>query len=69
MPPADLPDMPPHIIIVESTYGVSRHLPRNERESRFLERVHTAVSSAAGGGGGLGWAGWLGGMDGEWVAG
>ena len=62
MPPADLPDMPPHIIIVESTYGVSRHLPRNERESRFLERVHTAVSSAAGGA--VGWAGlgWLAGL-------
>lgn len=43
MPPADLPEQRPHILIVESTYGVSRHLPREEREQRFLERIHTAV--------------------------
>jgi cleavage and polyadenylation specificity factor subunit 3 len=44
MPPADLPALRPHIVIVESTYGVSRHLPRGEREQRFTERVHTAVA-------------------------
>jgi cleavage and polyadenylation specificity factor subunit 3 len=44
MPPADLPSLKPHIVIVESTYGVSRHLPRDERERRFMERVHTAVA-------------------------
>lgn len=44
MPPADLPALRPHIIIVESTYGVSRHLPRDERERRFTERVHTGVA-------------------------
>jgi cleavage and polyadenylation specificity factor subunit 3 len=44
MPPADLPSLKPHIVIVESTYGVSRHLPRDERERRFVERVHTAVA-------------------------
>lgn len=44
MPPADLPSLKPHIVIVESTYGVSRHLPREEREKRFTERVHTAVA-------------------------
>lgn len=44
MPPADLPSPPPSIIVVESTYGVSRHLPREEREHRLLERVHTAVA-------------------------
>jgi cleavage and polyadenylation specificity factor subunit 3 len=44
MPPADLPSPPPHIVVVESTYGVSRHLPREERERRFVERVHTAVA-------------------------
>lgn len=44
MPPADLPSPPPHIVIVESTYGVSRHLPRDEREKRFVERIHTAVA-------------------------
>ncbi len=25
-------------------YGVSRHLPREEREQRFVERIHTAVA-------------------------
>lgn len=44
MPPADLPSLKPHIVVVESTYGVSRHLPRDERERRFVERVHTAVA-------------------------
>ncbi|KAL4445408.1 hypothetical protein ABPG77_011233 [Micractinium sp. CCAP 211/92] len=44
MPPADLPEQRPHIVIVESTYGVSRHLPREEREQRFVERIHTAVA-------------------------
>jgi len=44
MPPADLPSLRPNIVIVESTYGVSRHLPRDERERRFIERVHTAVA-------------------------
>lgn len=44
MPPADLPALKPHIVVVESTYGVSRHLPRDERERRFVQRVHTAVA-------------------------
>jgi hypothetical protein len=44
MPPADLPGRPPHIVIVESTYGVSRHLPREEREQRFVQRIHAAVA-------------------------
>lgn len=44
MPPADLPEQRPHIVVVESTYGVSRHLPREEREARFVERIHTAVA-------------------------
>lgn len=30
--------LPPH------RYGVSRHLPREEREQRFVERIHTAVA-------------------------
>lgn len=45
--PADIPPVPPHIVIVESTYGVSRHLPREERERRFLDKIHRTV--AAGG--------------------
>ena len=44
MPAADLPEQRPHIVIVESTYGVSRHLSRHEREQRFVERIHTAVA-------------------------
>lgn len=44
MPAADLPEQRPHIVVVESTYGVSRHLPREEREQRFVERIHTAVA-------------------------
>ena len=47
MPPADLPEQRPHVLIVESTYGVSRHLPREEREQRFVERIHTAVGARA----------------------
>jgi len=26
-------------VIVESTYGVSKHLPRDQREQRFVEKV------------------------------
>lgn len=44
MPAADLPSLHPHIVVVESTYGVSKHLPRTEREQRFVQRVHTAVA-------------------------
>lgn len=44
MPPADLPLLRPHIVVVESTYGVSRHLPRDEREQRFVQRVHSALA-------------------------
>ena len=41
MPPADLPTLKPDIIIVESTYGVSRHLPRKEREQKFVKQEHS----------------------------
>lgn len=44
MPAADLPEQRPHVVVVESTYGVSRHLPREEREQRFVQRIHTAVA-------------------------
>ena len=39
---ADTPPTP-HIVIVESTYGTSRHLPAQEREKRFIEKVHQTV--------------------------
>jgi cleavage and polyadenylation specificity factor subunit 3 len=45
MPAADLPaDQRPNIVIVESTYGVSRHLPRKEREEKFASMVHASVA-------------------------
>eukprot|EP00887_Chlorella_sp_A99_P001920 scaffold18.g1920.t1 len=44
MPAADLPELRPHVVVVESTYGVSRHLPREERETRFVQRIHAAVA-------------------------
>ena len=30
-------------VIVESTYGVSKHLPRDQREQRFVEKVRTIL--------------------------
>lgn len=35
----------PRAVIVESTYGVSRHLAREVREKRFLEKVRRAVTA------------------------
>lgn len=43
MSAADLPSIRPHIVIVESTYGVSRHEPRVQREERFLKRIADTV--------------------------
>lgn len=40
---ADIPPLKPDIVIVESTYGVSRHLPREERERRFLNKIRSTV--------------------------
>ena len=33
-----------HALPLRIRYGVSRHLPREEREQRFMERIHTAVA-------------------------
>jgi len=44
LPAADLPAVPPHILIVEATYGVSRHVPRGEREARFIGKVREIVA-------------------------
>ena len=30
-------------VIVESTYGVSKHLPRDQREQRFIEKVRSIL--------------------------
>ena len=43
LPAADVPAIPPHVVIVESTYGVSPHSPREEREIRFTEKVQTIL--------------------------
>ena len=39
LPGADTPREAPHVLIVESTYGVATHSPKEEREKRFLDRV------------------------------
>eukprot|EP01137_Pigoraptor_chileana_P037379 Opistho-2@34374 len=40
---AEIPDIVPDILIVESTYGVQIHEPRAEREARFTGLVHDIV--------------------------
>lgn len=40
---AEIPHIPPNILIVESTYGVQIHEPRNERERRFTTTVYDIV--------------------------
>ena len=44
MPAADLPGVPPQIVIVESTFGVSNHLPRTDRERNFQTKVCSCSS-------------------------
>ena len=44
LPGADLPPVPPHVVIVEATYGVSPHSPREERERRFTAMVHRVLT-------------------------
>ena len=39
LPGADTPVESPHIVIVESTYGVASHSAREEREQRFVQMV------------------------------
>lgn len=36
------------MVIVESTYGVAAHLPRAEREKRFLDKVVECVTKKKG---------------------
>lgn len=40
---AELPDVSPHVLIVESTYGKTKHLSRTEREERFTGIVSSVV--------------------------
>lgn len=41
---AETPPVRPEVLICESTYGVSSHMPRNERERRFTSLVHGIVA-------------------------
>eukprot|EP00192_Tetraselmis_astigmatica_P006958 CAMPEP_0117682844 /NCGR_PEP_ID=MMETSP0804-20121206/19958_1 /TAXON_ID=1074897 /ORGANISM="Tetraselmis astigmatica, Strain CCMP880" /LENGTH=721 /DNA_ID=CAMNT_0005493147 /DNA_START=103 /DNA_END=2265 /DNA_ORIENTATION=- len=43
LPGADTPVESPHIVIVESTYGVASHSAREEREQRFVQMVRSVV--------------------------
>lgn len=40
---AEIPELCPDVLIVESTYGVQIHEPRKERETRFCSTIHNIV--------------------------
>lgn len=40
---AELPSIKPDVLIIESTYGVNLHEPREEREKRFTESIRDIV--------------------------
>ncbi|KAB1207081.1 Cleavage and polyadenylation specificity factor subunit 3-I [Morella rubra] len=41
---AETPQFSPDICIIESTYGVQLHQPRNVREKRFTDVIHSTIS-------------------------
>ncbi|KAL8205870.1 hypothetical protein R6Q57_009421 [Mikania cordata] len=41
---AELPQFSPDVCIIESTYGVQLHQPRNIREKRFTDVIHSTIS-------------------------
>lgn len=43
LPQAEIPVGKVHVLIVESTYGVQNHEPREQREHRFTNSVHQVV--------------------------
>lgn len=43
LPQAEIPMGKVHVLIVESTYGVQNHEPREQREHRFTNSVHQIV--------------------------
>jgi len=43
LPQAEIPNVRVHVLIVESTYGVMNHEPREQREHRFTNSVHQIV--------------------------
>ena len=42
--PAEIPQFSPDICIIESTYGVQLHQPRNMREKCFIDVIHSTIS-------------------------
>jgi cleavage and polyadenylation specificity factor subunit 3 len=42
--PAEVPNLPVDILIIESTYGVQVHEPRIDRERQFTDTVHNIVA-------------------------
>lgn len=42
--PAEMPQLTPDVLIVESTYGTHIHEPREEREQRFTSLIHDIVT-------------------------
>jgi len=43
LPQAEIPNVRVHVLIVESTYGIQNHEPREQRERRFTNSVHQIV--------------------------
>eukprot|EP00397_Hematodinium_sp_SG-2012_P028528 GEMP01030041.1.p1 GENE.GEMP01030041.1~~GEMP01030041.1.p1 ORF type:complete len:710 (+),score=150.49 GEMP01030041.1:44-2131(+) len=43
LPQAEIPPVQIHVLIVESTYGIQNHEPREQREHRFTNAVHHVV--------------------------
>ncbi|XP_041015735.1 cleavage and polyadenylation specificity factor subunit 3-I isoform X1 [Juglans microcarpa x Juglans regia] len=41
---AETPQFSPDVCIIESTYGVQQHQPRNVREKRFTDVIHSTIS-------------------------
>ena len=41
---AEIPQFSPDICIIESTYGVQLHQPRNVRKKRFADVIHSTIS-------------------------
>jgi len=41
---AEVPEVKPDVLIVESTYGIQRHEPREEREQRFCGYIRDCVA-------------------------
>ena len=40
---AEIPPIHPDVLIVESTYGVQSHEPRDDKEARFTNLVHSII--------------------------